>query len=193
MTTIGLVRHGVTDWNREGRAQGQRDIPLNEEGLQQARLIGNRLAQENWDYIYTSDLIRARRTAELIASAIGIPLTGTDPRLREKSHGRLDGTIEQERIELWGSQWRELDHGEESIGEVRERSLSFLKEIIRKHPRDKVLIVSHGAWIRATIGGLVKDREITPLHNTSICVLQHTEEHWNCLLYNCTRHLAPST
>ncbi|MGN7382385.1 2,3-bisphosphoglycerate-dependent phosphoglycerate mutase [Chlamydia abortus] len=189
MTTIGLVRHGVTDWNLEGRAQGQHDIPLNEEGIRQARLLGERLAQEHWDYIYTSDLARASRTAEIIAEAMGMKVTGYDARLREKSHGDLDGTTEEERIERWGPSWREIDHGEETLQDVLRRSLSFMKEITAKHPEDRVLVVSHGAWIRATMGELIRDREISKLSNTSICVLQHTEENWSCLLYNCTRHL----
>lgn len=66
MTLIGLIRHGVTDWNYEYRAQGQVDIPLNDEGRRQAELLSKRMENEEWDYIYSSDLSRALETAEII-------------------------------------------------------------------------------------------------------------------------------
>lgn len=60
---IGLVRHGLTDWNAEGKIQGQSDIPLNDEGRRQAEMLGDRLLQEpyRWDYCITSSLSRAAR------------------------------------------------------------------------------------------------------------------------------------
>lgn len=60
MTTIGLIRHGSTAWNKEGRVQGHTDNSLDAEGLQQAQLLAERLSTEQWDYIYSSDLLRAR-------------------------------------------------------------------------------------------------------------------------------------
>ena len=68
MTTIGFVRHGVTAWNKEGRAQGSSDIPLDDEGIEMAEHVAKRLAEEQWDVIYTSPLIRAKKTAEIIAA-----------------------------------------------------------------------------------------------------------------------------
>lgn len=56
---LGLIRHGSTAWNREGRAQGSSNIPLDKEGVDGARLLADRLCQDNWDVIYTSDLMRA--------------------------------------------------------------------------------------------------------------------------------------
>ncbi|WP_409342435.1 histidine phosphatase family protein [Paenibacillus sp. MBLB4367] len=193
MTIIGFVRHGVTDWNLEGRAQGSHDVPLNEAGLKQAEQVARRLASEKWDYIYASDLSRASRTAAIIAEAKKIEVTGHDIRLREKTHGRLDGTTEQERIEKWGSGWRELDHDEEPLEEVLGRGLQAVHEIARKHEGSRILVVSHGAWIRTILSGLVKNIEITPLHNTSISVVRQSKEQaegeWACTLYNCTEHL----
>lgn len=193
MTTIGFVRHGVTDWNLEGRAQGSHDVPLNEAGLEQAKQVAQRLAGEQWDYIYASDLSRASRTAAIIADAKGLPVTGHDIRLREKTHGRLDGTTEQERVEKWGSGWRDMDHDEEPVEAVLERGLQAVDEIARKHEGSRILIVSHGAWIRTIMSGLVKDIEIKPLHNTSISIVRKSETEadveWECLVYNCTEHL----
>ena len=68
MTTIGFIRHGVTAWNKEGRAQGTTDVPLDDEGILMARkTVAKRLEKEHWDVIYTSPLIRAKHTAEIIS------------------------------------------------------------------------------------------------------------------------------
>jgi probable phosphoglycerate mutase len=189
MTIIGIVRHGVTDWNQQGRAQGQQDVPLNAEGIKQAELLGARLAEEAWDYIYTSDLSRASTTAEKIAAALGIQVSGMDLRLREKTHGRLDGTTVDERIAMWGENWKELDHNEESDQHMLERSLDFLQEMTVRHPEARVLIVSHGAWIRNLLAHLFREMEITFLDNTCVSVIESQTNQWNCLLFNCTKHL----
>ena len=66
ITTFGFIRHGVTAWNKEGRAQGSSDVPLDQEGIEMAQRLAERLAMEQWDVIYTSPLIRAAKTAEII-------------------------------------------------------------------------------------------------------------------------------
>jgi probable phosphoglycerate mutase len=189
MTIIGIVRHGVTDWNKQGRAQGQKDVPLNDEGIKQAEVLGSRLAEEAWDFIYTSDLSRASATAAGIAAALGMQVTGTDIRLREKTHGRLDGTTIDERIALWGENWKELDHNEESDEHMLERSLDLLQELKTRHPHSRVLLISHGAWIRTLLANLFKEMEITFLDNTCVTVIESQEKQWDCLLFNCTKHL----
>ena len=63
ITTVGLIRHGVTDWNNLGKAQGISDIPLNEDGIKQATALAKRLSGEEWDIIFSSDLMRAEQTA----------------------------------------------------------------------------------------------------------------------------------
>lgn len=192
MTIFGIVRHGVTDWNQQGRAQGQRDVPLNIDGIKQAELLGNRFSQEAWDYIYSSNLSRAKTTAEKIATALGMQVTGIDPRLREKTHGRLDGTTVDERIALWGENWKQLDHNEESDEQMLVRSLDLLNNLKKRHPHSRVLLVSHGAWIRTLLAHLFKEMEITYLDNTCVTVIENQPDpsiEWNCLLFNCTTHL----
>lgn len=189
MVTFGFVRHGLTDWNSQNRAQGQHDVPLNEEGIRQARLLGQRLADEHWDFLYSSDLSRARITAEILAEVMGMRVTGIDPRLREKSHGRLDGTTVAERIALWGEDWAKLEHGEESVDSILARSTDFLRELAARHPGKKILIVSHGAWIARTVEHLLKVDDIPHVGNTSICVLSGDGEEWSCLLPPCAEHL----
>ena len=102
MTTIGFVRHGVTAWNKEGRAQGSSDIPLDEEGIQMAEHVAKRLENEHWDVIYSSHLIRAKKTAEIIAERKPDVEFFVDDRLRELGGGQVEGTTEAERIEKWG-------------------------------------------------------------------------------------------
>ncbi|MEO3946780.1 histidine phosphatase family protein [Gorillibacterium sp. CAU 1737] len=190
MVTFGFIRHGLTDWNAEYRAQGQHDVPLNAEGLRQARLLGARLANESWDYLYTSDLSRARVTAEIAAEAMGMEVTGSDPRLREKSHGRLDGTTVADRIAAWGEDWAKLDHGEESVESILARSMDFLKEKAAEHPDKRILIVSHGAWIARTIEHLLQVEDIPHIGNTYLCVLNGGDnEGWSCTLPPCAKHL----
>ena len=81
--TLLLVRHGETDWNREGRVQGHSDVPLNDTGRAQARALAARLAAERVDAVYASDLRRARDTACEVARASGHPVT-TTPRPHDR-------------------------------------------------------------------------------------------------------------
>ena len=92
MTTLLLVRHGETDWNAEGRLQGHTDRPLNDFGRRQARALADRLAGDDITAVYTSDLSRAKETAEILAERLGLPVV-VDPDLRErkaweKIHGK---------------------------------------------------------------------------------------------------------
>lgn len=191
VTTIGLVRHGVTDWNLEGRMQGKNDIPLNEEGRNQAKLLGVRMAGESWDYIYSSDMTRARETADIIAHHMGMTVSAYDSLLAERAFGQLEGTTEEDRIQRWGEAWRELDHGGEPRDEVIRRGMSMLEEMDRRHPGKRVLVISHGAVIGALVETLFPDFGYLGLKNTCVNVLEKTEDGWSCLLHNCVKHLQP--
>ncbi|MDQ0344645.1 broad specificity phosphatase PhoE [Lederbergia wuyishanensis] len=83
MTTIGFIRHGITEWNVLGKAQGISDIPLNNIGKRQALALGNRLkVSEYWDFIISSDLSRAVETAKIIGDILHLPIH-SDMRIRE--------------------------------------------------------------------------------------------------------------
>jgi len=94
-TTILLIRHGETAWNAERRLQGHLDIPLNHEGERQARLLAAALADAPLDLIVSSDLMRARQTAQAIASLRGMPLH-TEATLRERCYGGFEGLLYSE-------------------------------------------------------------------------------------------------
>lgn len=190
MTRIGIIRHGSTLWNKEGRAQGSSDISLDQAGIEGAYKLAERLRKENWDFIYSSDLLRAKQTAEIIGEKLPtIPLY-LETRLREAGGGQIEGTTEEERILKWGKNWRELDLGIERANSVIERGLLVIDEVASKHENKNILIVSHGALIRHILKELVPHlhMEESP-KNTSLTKLIKLENGWDSELYNCTVHL----
>lgn len=191
MTTIGIVRHGITEWNLLGIAQGSSNIPLNKTGREQAVALSERLAaEEDWDLIIASDLMRARETAEIIGAKLGLSISHFDTRLREMNGGEIEGTTEDERVEKWGTDWRSLDLGMETREAVAERATAALQDIVKDYPGKRVLVVSHGGLIGLTLKSLLPEQfKKTLLDNTSITILENLEGAWQCPLYNCTRHL----
>lgn len=191
MTTIGLIRHGVTEWNDLGKAQGTSDISLNELGRRQALKVGNRLVDDDkWDVLISSDLSRAIETAKIIGSRINLSISHYDKRIREIDCGKIEGTTEEIRIEKWGSNWRDIDLGMESFEEVGKRGIDFLEEITHTYNGKRILIVSHGALIGLTLQQLLPSMfKSTYIDNTSLTVLNNTNGNWDCRLYNCIKHL----
>ena len=140
MTILLLVRHGETDWNADGRLQGQTDRPLNDYGRRQARRLAEELDGETLEAIYSSDLARARETAEIVGERLGLAVA-LDPDLREKDWGNWEGltAVERDRVEFVG----------ESTEAHQERTLRALKRISERHPGDgRVLVVTHGGSMR---------------------------------------------
>jgi len=140
VTTLLLVRHGETDWNADGRLQGQTDRPLSDYGRRQARKLAEALEGEELEAIYSSDLARARQTAEIVGERLGLPVE-LDPELREKDWGTWEGltAVERDRVEFVG----------ESTQAHQERILGALRRIAERHPRDcRVLVVTHGGSMR---------------------------------------------
>ena len=139
MTTLLFVRHGETDWNAERRFQGHADVPLNARGLAQAQELADRLAAEALDAIYTSDLSRARVTAEIVSTRLGVPAV-VDPDLREIDVGAVEGlTFEESR----GLGWQ----GEPKDAHAA-RILRAIHRIAGNHPDGRVLVVTHGGSMR---------------------------------------------
>lgn len=188
--TIGLIRHGITDWNVQNRAQGRSDIPLNAEGRQQAQRIAKRLKKAPWEIIISSPLIRARVTAQIIAEEISVLDIMEDQRICEIDCGLIEGTTEEERVATWGHSWRDMDLAMERYEDVAERGTRFLEEVMQAYENRNVLIVSHGAVIGLSLQKLLPQRfKTTYMDNTSLTLLTKFNGAWNCSLYNCTRHL----
>jgi broad specificity phosphatase PhoE len=154
-----LVRHGETTWNERGWVQGHRDAPsLTPRGRAQARRTGQLLSTENVGTVYSSDLLRARYTAEIIAEAIAEHLPGpvvTDRRLRERSFGTLEGTLSADLppeaigiVDGWVTDVDTSPAGGESLADVGFRCAHFLRWLQGQHHHRDVLVVAHGGTVR---------------------------------------------
>jgi alpha-ribazole phosphatase len=158
MTQLCLIRHGQTDWNLEGRYQGQSDVPLNEKGFEQARSLVGQLDGRSFAAIFSSDLMRARQTAEHIAKDLGLTVQ-IEPRLREINQGEWEGVlvddIKARYAEIWSQRTMDPANvrppGGETVREVAERVSAALDDISRLFPNGQVLIVSHGLSIATAI------------------------------------------
>jgi probable phosphoglycerate mutase len=143
VTELIVVRHGETDWNRDGRYQGHADPPLNDAGREQARELARALADQPLDVAYTSDLRRAAETARIIVAGRGVKLV-EDPGLREIDVGSWSGLTRAEIEERFpGAD----EHDGESRDDHLARVLAAVLKIARRHPGERVLIVSHGGSI----------------------------------------------
>lgn len=158
MPTLLLVRHGQTDWNVEGRWQGQADAPMNDKGRAQARALADQLNGWRVDAIWSSDLQRALETAQIIADRQGKPVHA-DRRLREINLGRWEGMlvtdIKQRYPQEWAERRRDVRNsrapGGESVAEVAERVQRAADDVARQWPAGRVLLVSHGVSLAALI------------------------------------------
>ncbi|MDQ6418215.1 histidine phosphatase family protein [Paenibacillus sp. LHD-117] len=188
---IGLVRHGETNWNAGGILQGQTDIPLNETGMRQAEALAGRLSSEEnlWDAVMSSDLLRARVTAEVIAKKLDLPLLDPDIRLRERSFGKLEGTTEAQRVAKWGADWRTLQLGAESDDDMRARGMSVISELAERDADRNILIVSHGSFIAQLLQAMCSVIPDQRLGNLSYSILSLNDGQWVPVLHNCTKHL----
>ena len=157
MARILLVRHGQSEWNADGRWQGQADPPLSELGEQQA--VAAARAVGLVDAIYASDLMRARHTAELVAAQLGTDVA-VDDRLRERHAGDWQGRTRAEIDEGWPGY---LETGRRPAGyepddSVLERVLAALDTIAAAHDGD-VLVITHGGVVRVVERHLDSDAD----------------------------------
>jgi probable phosphoglycerate mutase len=166
-TTIVLIRHGETAWNAERRLQGHIDIGLNAEGERQAEALAAALAAERFDAIVSSDLARARQTAQAVARRHGLDV-GTDPALRERCYGGFEGLLYAEIAARYPAQFaawqaRDIDSvmpaGErvaESFRQFYQRAVGAILALAEAHPGGRLALVAHGGVLecayRAALG-----------------------------------------
>lgn len=162
MGKLLIARHGETDWNSQGRIQGHSDIKLSEQGVQQARLLGERLLSVAVDAAYCSDLLRASETAEISLEGRDVPMHRTQL-LREYHKGAFEGLTNQQIQERYPTQYptyltKDLDfapEGGESTRAVSVRASGIITEIKNRHIDDTVLVVGHGGSLRAAMVSLL--------------------------------------
>lgn len=160
-----IIRHGKTDWNALQKLQGRTDIPLNEEGRAMARAAGEEYKDINFDVCYSSPLVRATETAEIMLAGRNIPII-TDERLIEMSFGIYEGVEKSfsdpdlpiNVIFKEPEKYKEAVGGAESFDELYERTGDFLKNVVYPllDEGKDVLIVGHGA-MNSSIICQVKD------------------------------------
>jgi alpha-ribazole phosphatase/probable phosphoglycerate mutase len=155
-----LIRHGQTDWNLAQRFQGQSDIPLNETGRKQANALAERLAAEDFDAVYSSDLQRAAETASIILQMSGCkPDLYPAPRLREVNFGDWEGLTydkikakHPEALAAWEADiFKNAPPNGETLEELSVRVQSMLDELREKHDDQNVLVVAHGGVLQTLI------------------------------------------
>ena len=198
---LWLVRHGETDWNAQGRAQGHEDIPLNSSGVMQAQRLAARLAGQHFDAVISSDLSRALQTARAVASSLkSAPEVQIDPRWREQHLGVIQGLTHQQILERG---WKAPSHplemwdGAESRVQLMERVRAPLAELHAQFAGKRVLVVSHGGTLRAAVQLLIGDPDYRlKLHghdNTAISKLRLTKPDTGILIaLNDSAHLEPA-
>jgi len=162
MTRMFLVRHGRTVWNKEQIFRGTYDIPLDEVGKQEARLVGEWLQQEEIEAVYSSPLSRARETAKAIALLHGLEVTVVDE-LTDLDFGQWQGMSLREVRNQYPDPYRTWDEephrlvfpGGEGLDAVRSRVLEATSHIVASHPEGTVVLVSHRVVLKVLICALL--------------------------------------
>ncbi|MDR2127732.1 MAG: histidine phosphatase family protein [Burkholderiaceae bacterium] len=155
MQTVRIiaVRHGETAWNADGRVQGHTDVALSAAGRAQAALLADALAQQHdaIDALCSSDLLRARQTAQAVQAATGAPLV-LEPRLRERAFGQIEGLSFAQVQARWpadAEKWRKRDlywaaPGGESLLRFQERVIGAIQDLAQRHLGQQIAIITHG-------------------------------------------------
>lgn len=162
---ICVVRHGETDWNLSGILQGWLDVPLNDQGRRQARDLAAAFAGTGFAAVWSSPLVRALETAEIVAAALGLPAPHCHAGLKERNFGAIQGIPKTELAELNPVLLQQIlkrnpaavfEEGE-TMDEFADRVLDALMAVGARHGGEPVLLVTHG-WVMDVvtrhIGGL---------------------------------------
>lgn len=155
-TRLYVVRHGETRWNHEGRWQGWQDSPLTDKGRLQAQKAADELKDSGATLMFTSDAGRARETAQIIGTTLGLEARA-DSALRERFYGsyegmtsgEIDGKFPGTRYEAGRDRrdtWRPI--GGESLVEVSARVMAFVRQLATEHPGETVVLVTHAGVLR---------------------------------------------
>jgi probable phosphoglycerate mutase/uncharacterized phosphatase len=189
-TTVYLIRHGQTDWNVERRLQGHLDVPLNQVGIRQAEKVAKRFEPDSLDAIYSSDLRRARMTAEIIAAPHRLTVW-LHQGLRERGYGPFEGKRWDEIPEFHAGFRSDLltAEGVESWRQMQQRAVKALEEIISRHLGQRVAVVTHGGTINAILSYLEGHAEPRyRIANTSVTCLTCGAEEWTISWINDASH-----
>jgi broad specificity phosphatase PhoE len=161
MARLLLLRHGQSEWNAAGLWQGAADPPLTPHGEEQARAAARWLAHSGLTAVVTSDLQRARRTGEVIAAELGLPMLPVEAGLRERDVGEWSGHTTDEVMVKWPGQleaWRagalERPPGGERNADFGARVMAAVERLADRAEDEVLLVVTHGGVIH-TVGSLL--------------------------------------
>jgi probable phosphoglycerate mutase len=200
VTHILAIRHGETDWNAQQRLQGHTDIPLNAKGLEQARRLAEALHDQTLHAIYSSDLSRAKATAEALARRAGL-VVGQEPALRERGFGSFEGLTYAEVEQRWpdeAERWRRRDlsfapPGGETLPQLHERCVQALLKLARAHAGQTIALVAHGGvldtWYRAASRAGLQAPRTWQMPNAAINRLMVADEGLMLVGWNDSQHL----
>lgn len=165
-TTFYLVRHGETQWNKEGRLQGQKNSDLTSQGVAMVETLARTMQSLPVAAIYSSDLGRALQTAQILAKAHHLTVIESKE-IRERTFGEYDGWLRQDFKEKTKELWKKFeklpDHkkrnfsfatGYESDNQIVKRLENFLFTIAPRHKNQTVVVVTHGAILRTFLSHL---------------------------------------
>jgi alpha-ribazole phosphatase len=200
MTRILLVRHGESEYNSARRFAGHVDIDLTETGCRQVERLRDRLSQEKIDAVYHSDLLRARRTAEIALQGRGIPMT-ICPELREISYGEVEGLSFAEIKSRFPELAKQLSTSElelafpggETFTQFVDRVVTFKDRLARHGQSETVLVVAHGGPLRALLCSMLCISQSSwwqlSVDNASLSIIQTYVRGSVLTLLNETYHL----
>lgn len=205
LTRFCLIRHGETAWNVERRLQGQTDIPLNNQGKEQAANLAAALQRrgQRFDALYSSDLSRAHHTAQPLAAVLALNITLL-PDLRERHFGVLQGVSLHEGAEQQPQAWqayasRNVEHdldGGESLQQFAQRVRNALERLAADHAGDTVLLVSHGGVLdvmyRIACGQPLHEQRRVPIPNAALNWLSFDGKQWQVDSWADESHLTDS-
>jgi broad specificity phosphatase PhoE len=176
-----VFRHGETEWNREGRLQGQTDTPLNATGLAQAEALALRLLPHRLEAVVSSDLKRALITAQIIGEMLRVPVT-IDHGLCETGIGFAEGMLWEEAKARFGAELTERWYSENNVAfpggetglETLTRGLAALRRFAETHPYRRIGVSTHGAMVRQLLKHALPP-EATPIRarNTALFILDY--------------------
>ena len=199
-TRILAIRHGETDWNVDGRIQGQLDVPLNEMGRWQVHRLALAVADEDIAAVYSSDLLRAMETAQAVSRGCGDPVI-TDVGLRERGFGEFEGMSYADINQRWpemAERWRRRDPtfgapGGETLDEFYARSIATATRLAALHPGQTIALVSHGGVMdclyRAATHLALDAPRTWQLGNAAINRLLHTPQGFTLIGWSDIYHL----
>lgn len=174
---IYFLRHGETDWNKNGMMQGHSDIPLNENGIAQANSIAEFMHGKQFNIVYVSPLKRALDTAKIVVKAKA-NLIVLDHRLKERGYGEFEGSPYEQYRELIKENEDFIPKGGESRVEFRKRIKEFFENLDEKH--EDILIVAHGGVFNAVLKILfnleTEEARKYRLGNCEHCIIEKTDK-----------------